>query len=107
MARRLGEDGRFVVPLQPELDIVVWAPRARSASAASQLSQKLFDEAGRLDLHLALIQLPASMFPGMERDQDHVLCLRSVLMKPEHEGWLDAILLRLDRAFISVAARIL
>ena len=32
-----------------------------------------------------------------EVDQNHVLCLRSVLMKPEHELWVDEIVTRLNR----------
>jgi tyrosine decarboxylase/aspartate 1-decarboxylase len=95
MARRLEAAGRFVVPFPPELDIVVWAPRE-----GSEMSQRIFDEAARLDLHLALIQLPVRFFAGkLQSDSDHILCLRSVLMKPEHEAWLDAILERLDRTF--------
>jgi tyrosine decarboxylase/aspartate 1-decarboxylase len=94
MARRLESDPRFVVPFPPELDIVVWAPRDSSVS-----SRQIFEEASRLDLHLALIQLPVSFFGGkLQSGGEFVLCLRSVLMKPEHEGWLDEILERLNRA---------
>ena len=93
MARRLEADPRFVVPFPPELDIVVWAPRA-----GSEMSQRIFDQAALLNLHLALIQLPVSFFGGrLETEEEFVLCLRSVLMKPEHEHWLDAIFERLDR----------
>ena len=101
MARRLSESGRWIVPFPPELDIVVWAPRARSASAASALSQRIFDQAAALDLHhLALIQLPISYFrqSGYEEDREHLLCLRSVLMKPQHAQWLDEIMGRLHLA---------
>src|SRR6266567_4134810 len=35
MARRLAADPRFVVPFPPELDIVVWAPRASSDLSSS------------------------------------------------------------------------
>jgi glutamate/tyrosine decarboxylase-like PLP-dependent enzyme len=79
LARRLRADPRWHVPFEPELDIVVWAPRADSA-------QRIFDEAAKLDLHLALIR-----FQGQ-------LCLRSVLMKPEHEAWIDEIMRRLAEA---------
>jgi tyrosine decarboxylase/aspartate 1-decarboxylase len=93
MARRLEADTRFVVPFLPELDIVVWAPRA-----LSETSQRIFDEAARLDLHLALIQLPARFFGDtLQSGSEYITCLRSVLMKPEHEGWLDAIFERLDQ----------
>ncbi|HXJ39329.1 MAG TPA: hypothetical protein VNH18_08610, partial [Bryobacteraceae bacterium] len=54
------------------------------------------------NLHLALIQVPATMFasawPELVKDQGQVLCLRSVLMKPGHEAWLPEILARLGKA---------
>jgi tyrosine decarboxylase / aspartate 1-decarboxylase len=103
LADILKNDRRFVVPFEPELDIVVWALRARSASAASAASQWIFDEAARRHLHLALIQLPVAFFadawPELEKDQDYVLSLRSVLMKPEHEAWIDEIVNRLNSVF--------
>ena len=87
MATRLAADPRFLLPFQPELDIVVWAHREGSAAA-----QRIFDEAARLNLHLALIQLPVAFFNGqIQSESEHLLCLRSVLMKPEHEAWLDPI----------------
>lgn len=100
LAKRLRADRRFVVPFDPELDIVVWAPRMASASAASDESQRTFDEAAKRDLHLALIQLPIGFFdeawPEVEKNRAFVLCLRSVLMKPEHEHWIDEIMERLS-----------
>lgn len=89
---RLAQDPRWLVPFAPELDIVVYAQRARSASQISELSQRIFDTAAKLGLHLALIRLPVRFFSSeaaaFERDRDTVLCLRSVLMKPEHLVWL-------------------
>jgi len=103
MAGLLRERG-FVVPFEPELDIVVWAPREKSASAASEASQRIFDHAAAQGLHLALIQLPVSFFdaawPGLEKDREHVLSLRSVLMKPEHEGWVNEIVDRVTSAVL-------
>jgi glutamate/tyrosine decarboxylase-like PLP-dependent enzyme len=100
LAGRLSKDPHWVVPFPPELDIVVWAPRAKSASAASALSRQIFDRAAANQLHLALIQLPVRYFgsAAFEADQDHVLCLRSVLMKPDHLPWIDEILRRLDQS---------
>lgn len=94
LSRRLAADPRFVVPFEPELDIVVWAPRAASAALASAESQRIFDAAAMRDLHLALIQLPAVFFD--EGASGSVLCLRSVLMKREHEQWIDEIIGRLS-----------
>jgi glutamate/tyrosine decarboxylase-like PLP-dependent enzyme len=95
LTQRLRQDNRFVVPFDPELDIVVWACRAPSASVSSALAQKIFDEAAKRHLHLALIRLPVSFFrgswPELKADQEDILCLRSVLMKPEHESWVERI----------------
>ena len=55
---RLSLDDRFLTIIQPELDIVLWAPNASKASAISALSQKLFDNAAGENLHLALVELP-------------------------------------------------
>uniref|UniRef100_E6PX35 Putative Pyridoxal-dependent decarboxylase family protein n=1 Tax=mine drainage metagenome TaxID=410659 RepID=E6PX35_9ZZZZ len=99
---RLREDDRFEpLPGGPELDIVVWRVKADSDGESSRRAQAIFDEAARRDLHLALVQLPQAFFAvdGGRRDADGmVTCLRSVLMKPEHEGWLDAIWERLSAA---------
>src|SRR5712691_2727565 len=44
---RLRKDGRCVVGSAPELDILVWGPRAKRISEASALTQRIFDEAAR------------------------------------------------------------
>ncbi len=92
---KLAADARFVTAFAPELDIVVWAPAARSVSEASEASRLIFAEAARRNLHLALAELPVEFFDlesaGMVRDRETLRCLRSVLMKPEHHAWLDRI----------------
>jgi glutamate/tyrosine decarboxylase-like PLP-dependent enzyme len=106
--RRLWEDrtGRFQ-PLAagaPELDIVVWKLKAENPERSSELAQRVFDACAARDLHLALVQLPLKWFEpavGFEPESHAakgaglVTCLRSVLMKPEHEAWLDRIWERL------------
>jgi hypothetical protein len=103
LAQRLAADSRWLVPFPPELDIVVWAPRATSARLASERTQRIFTAAASRGLHLALIRLPVGYFPSLATDspeaQEMVLCLRSVLMKPEHREWLNQILSILDAAF--------
>jgi glutamate/tyrosine decarboxylase-like PLP-dependent enzyme len=90
---RMKGDRRFVTAAPPELDILVWAPRAARVSEASARARRLFDEAARRHLHLALAELPVELFDlgGIERDRDTMTCLRSVLMKPEHRDWVDRI----------------
>lgn len=88
-------DERFLAGPPPEMDIVVWAPKAISASEASRLSDALFQAAAEAELHLAKANLPRFLFedrwPGFQWDQDHVTCLRSCLMKPEHLDWVERI----------------
>jgi len=126
--RRLREDERFITlgglpprsenpdmghpPEEfhpPELDIVVWALHAADFRKSSGQAQEVFDACARLGLHLALVQLPGSWFgheaevpkaePGAPRhEMEAVTCLRSVLMKPEHEAWMNEIWQRLSAA---------
>src|SRR6202011_4922088 len=55
---KLRMDARFVIAFLPELDIVVFAPKAPSASESSALSRKIFEAAAKRDLHLAVAELP-------------------------------------------------
>lgn len=92
---RLQRDERFVTAFAPELDIVVFAPRAKTVSEASVFSRKIFDTAAKQNLHLAVAELPvdfwAANLGGMRRDLETMTCLRSVLMKPEHLEWIPKI----------------
>jgi glutamate/tyrosine decarboxylase-like PLP-dependent enzyme len=116
--RRLRQDksGRFQ-PLAagaPELDIVVWKMNAKTPKLhptdkdlsmgtpelSSELAQKIFSACAARDLHLALVQLPLAWFEPVSESEsviaaETVTCLRSVLMKPEHEAWMDRIWERL------------
>ena len=95
LSQRLHTDARFVTPsFAPELDIVFWAVVAPSVAESSRRAQAIFDAAATLDLHLALAHLPTRFFPAHTWSDDPattVVCLRSVLMKPEHLPWLDQI----------------
>jgi tyrosine decarboxylase / aspartate 1-decarboxylase len=98
--RRLRADARFTALAAgaPELDIVVWATlHAADFRSSSERAQKVFDACARRGLHLALVQLPGSWFGRADGD-GRVTCLRSVLMKPEHEAWIGEIWDRLSAA---------
>ena len=94
--RRLRQDERFE-PLAagpPELDIVVWKVAAATPERSSLRAQQIFDACAARNLHLALVQLPQCWFAAEisgVSDSARITCLRSVLMKPEHERWLDRI----------------
>jgi glutamate/tyrosine decarboxylase-like PLP-dependent enzyme len=91
--RALRADPRFETLAQggPELDIVVWKLHADSVARSSDLAQRLFDACARRNLHLALVQLPQRWFGPAALQPEMLTCLRSVLMKPEHEAWLERI----------------
>lgn len=101
---KLASDSRFVLPIvEPELDIVFWAVAGTTAEESSVRARAIFEEARRRDLYLALAKLPVRLFatgswPVAPTEGAHVTCLRSVLMKPEHEVWLDEIWVRLQAA---------
>jgi tyrosine decarboxylase / aspartate 1-decarboxylase len=99
---RLQELGGFIPAFAPELDIVVYAVRAPSAEASSELAHRVFEQARELDLHLALAELPARFWrtadPKLAWGQGTVTSLRSVLMKPEHLAWVEEISERLQQA---------
>ena len=106
---RLNESGHLqaLAGGGPELDIVVWRLRGKTAEQASEMAQRVFVACAARDLHLALVQLPQLWFEP-EGDEEPgtgdglVTCLRSVLMKPEHEAWLDRIWERLTAATAEV-----
>ena len=108
--RRLRKDESVesVAPLAagpPELDIVVWAAlRVADFRTSSERAQGIFDACAKRGLHLALVQLPGSWFNHAWHGE-RVTCLRSVLMKPEHEVWLDRIWERLREACHEVAGK--
>ena len=94
-SRRL-QESKYLLPLMdPELDIVVYAVKAKDSKASGERARRLFSHAAENDLHLALIELPTELVqhyaPQLEETSETVTCLRSVLMKPEHLDWIDRI----------------
>lgn len=105
LADRLQQSSHWLTVWPPELDIVCWAPAAGSASEISARAQRVFDAAADSDLHLALASFPAELlhhyWPSIDFDRDAVTCLRSCLMKPEHDVWIDEIWQRLEAAAVA------
>jgi glutamate/tyrosine decarboxylase-like PLP-dependent enzyme len=98
----LQADSRFMTAFMPELDIVIWAPHGESASKVSALTREVFECTAEQNLHLAIANLPATLlrswWPSLVWDQNHVSCLRSCLLKPEHLDWMPQIWDVLDKA---------
>ncbi len=92
---KLKLNDNFVTAFEPELDIVIFAPRAATITQMSTRSRKIFAAAAEQNLHLAVADLPVALFPNLDpaisRDHAKLTALRSVLMKPEHLDWIDRI----------------
>jgi tyrosine decarboxylase/aspartate 1-decarboxylase len=104
--RYVAASPHFFAPTHPpQLDIVFFAAAAATPDESSARAQAIFDAAAQLDLHLALARLPIHLFPqgtwsftAPPDPSATVLCLRSVLMKPEHLLWIDRIFTLLESA---------
>jgi glutamate/tyrosine decarboxylase-like PLP-dependent enzyme len=92
---KLRDDPAVLTPFEPQLDILVWAPRGGTTTEVSRRSREVFERAAGNGLHLAVAHLPAAFFaakyPELRVEQERMACLRSVLMKPEHEAWVERI----------------
>lgn len=96
---------RFIpLPCGPELDIVVCRVTDQPRAEASERAQRLFDACAGRNLHLALVHVPEHWFHPEASESEMVTCLRSVLMKPEHEAWMDRIWQELAAAADQVLA---
>lgn len=104
--KNLRTDDTFLVAFEPELDIILFAPKPNpksqspfaptSISEISTRSRQIFEVAAKKNLHLALAELPLAFFEKtlprtVQRDRPTITTLRSVLMKPEHAAWADEI----------------
>lgn len=105
---RLAADDRYVTAFTPELDIVIWLPKAELVSQMSQLSQAFFDKAAEHHLHLAVTRLPVQFFDFGDDilvDEETVACVRSCLMKPEHADWLNTIYDIMDKTYEQITVQ--
>jgi tyrosine decarboxylase / aspartate 1-decarboxylase len=100
--RRVASSKNFAAAFAPELDIVIFAPRAKTSTESSVLARRIFEAAARHDLHLAIAELPAKFWSAthgeMRLDCERITSLRSALMKPEHLDWIESIWERIEVA---------
>ena len=92
---KVKSDKKFIALQEPEIDIVIWSARKGSVSEINKSSKEIFNKAADKNLHLAMLNYPVRLLPshwrGIKKDEEYITCLRSCLMKPEHEGWVDNI----------------
>jgi hypothetical protein len=109
LAGRLRSSERLQLHLEPMLDIVTYWPRRARMSEVDAASEAMLHR-GMADpenpLFLSTLRVDADAFaamhPEVKRDVDSVRVLRSVLMKPEHESWIDPLHERLETLARSV-----
>ena len=98
-ARRTAASRALRLHVEPELDIVTYLPAAGSLSEVDAASAAALRGgiAGDDPVYLSLLHVArealVARHPELEPDADGARILRSVLMKPEHEGavaWLQA-----------------
>src|SRR5215469_10622491 len=91
--RTLENGGKFIPAFVPDLDILVYLPRGDSLEEISARSRRIFKDAARKGLHLAMAESPVKFWSKLRAvgGRSTVTCLRSVLMKPEHLEWVDRI----------------
>ena len=92
-------DDRFVALIEPELDILVWGIKAPGTREMSELATRFFHKAEEKHLYLSLFKYPTKKIRfkhSVMIDSDHLVCLRSCLMKPEHLAWMDDLWSRVD-----------
>ena len=91
--QRLSDHEFFLPIMAPETDIVVWGINGNSTSEMSEKASRFFAQAEKNQLYLSLYKYPTEKLtnPSFEIDSEYLVCLRSSLMKPEHEEWLDEI----------------
>lgn len=89
--------------IQPETDIVTYFPKADTLSLVDAVSQSVFEQ-GMADaddpIFLSTYRMDAermaTLHPHVAVDRPHARILRSVLMKPEHEGFVDHLHARVE-----------
>jgi hypothetical protein len=50
------------------------------------------------------VELVSAYAPGIKVNSENITCLRSVLMKPEHNDWLDRIVDLLESSAAEIVA---
>ena len=90
---KLVADERFIAPLEPDLDIVVWTVRAADADEASALAREVRVECANRHVHLSLAELPSRVFGDapFSGAREYTIALRATLMKADHFAWVERI----------------
>ncbi len=103
--KKIDKTDEFMTFFKPDLDILVWSFRGNSSTEISHNNKLLFQKCADLNLHFALLTLPQSIIESycdIHWDADTLTCLRSCLMKPEHNEWTDNVFEILMKAVVEI-----
>lgn len=94
---KLEESDSFFPIMKPEIDIVVYSILGTNTKEMSEKANELFKKAEENQLYLSLYKYPTTRLENVsfEINSEYLTCLRSCLLKPEHDGWIDEIWERL------------
>lgn len=87
---------------KPELDILGYFPSDVSTTSEISLKSKEIFDQGMKDrsFYLSLYRIPVEVFtklhPEFKVDSEDVTILRSVFMKPEHEGYIEELMKKIS-----------
>ena len=90
---RLLDHDHFFTLLKPETDIVIWSIHGKSTREMSEKADQFFKDAEEHQLYLSLYKYPTAKLDSAKVaiDSEYLICLRSSLMKPEHQDWIEDI----------------
>lgn len=95
MEKLISESGKLTVYTSPQLDILGYFPSNNKTTSQISAQSKAIFEAGMREqsFYVSLYKVPARGFsrfhPKYNIDSETVTILRSVFMKPEHEGFVE------------------
>lgn len=96
-------DDRYFTLFEPELDIVVWVPKAKTTQEISKLSQELFKQAERDNIFLSILKYPSEhirkLLPDVKINSEKTVIMRSALMKPEHKDYYTEIFNKMNESY--------
>jgi tyrosine decarboxylase / aspartate 1-decarboxylase len=98
LQEKLKASTNFITINDPETDIVVWGLKGKSTQEMSEKANTFFKKAETKHLYLSLYKFPTEKLSEhpFEINSEYLVCLRSSVMKPEHEDWLEEIWKRME-----------
>lgn len=107
-AARLRESERLTLFAPPHTDIVTYFPSGASLTVVDAASQSVFEQGMEQNdpVFLSVYRMDADRLraahPHLTPDVSHARILRSVLMKPEHQPWVERLHARIEALTLSV-----